>query len=297
MKLNIIVVLIVSITAFSVEQELKYDYGNTPPPYWVSFSSSMNGRICNDFIAPYICHIAKIKLVQQGGTQSTAFVWDDNLNFPGNILGQKFFSYIYQGSWETLDISELHITRNAGQKFYCGFQTGQGASIIDAIGYETNTLPLHYYFTSVNGGVSWTYQPNRNLYIRCVIDNDMTPPYVNGQVPAPESNVNPPLNAFVFHCRDDDKGVDPDTILFTCTGNGNPIPGTLSWDDSDIHNIICTFTPDTPIPGGICVLCHVHSGLADGLGNTTTSDIAWWFTVGATKVRTDSLGSLKALFR
>jgi len=132
--------------------------------------------------------------------------------------------------------------------------------------------------------------------IRAIIDSDMTPPYVNGQVPAPQSNVNPPLSSLVFHCRDDDKGVDPATIVFTCTGNGNPIPGTLNKNTTDLHDVICTFTPNTPIPGGVCVLCNVHSGLADGLGNATTSDITWWFTVGSNKVHTNSLGELKALF-
>jgi len=296
MKAIILLVLLIWVCSISTEQELKYDFGSTPPPHWVTFSSSMDGRTCNDFVAPYNCHISKIKLVCSGGNMTYAYVWDNNSGYPGSIIGQTNLLFVAENQWVTIDIAYLNLTRNSGQTFYCGFKLGQGTGIIHSIGYETVTMPLHYYFTSTNGGSTWTYQANSNLYIRCIIDSDMTPPYVNGQVPAPQSNVNPPLNSLIFHCRDDDKGVDPDTIIFTCTGNGNPIPGNLTMDDSDLHDVICTFTPNTPIPGGICVLCNVHSGLADGLGNSTTSDITWWFTVGSTKVRTDSLGSLKALF-
>jgi hypothetical protein len=296
MRYFFFVLLILSV-GFATEQTLQWD--NYPNPQGQAGADNYTDRVVVDYTAPYQCHISKLQVrayypqsVNPGNT--TAYVYNDSSGYPGTLLGQLDFTNIYTNIWQILDIGTLGIVLNNGQKFYVGVKYAPDPWIM-LWGWE-NTIPNHLYYAKLDSATNWTIIYNRDLLCRAIIDNDMDPPYVNGQVPAPQSNVNPPLNSIVFHCRDDDKGVNRSTIVFSCTGNGNPIPGTLGMDYSDIHNIICTFTPNTPIPGGICVLCKVHSGLADGLGNATTSDITWWFTVGANKVRTNSLGELKAIF-
>ena len=293
---NVILFLLFISLAFCTEQELIWDH-NLNNTGW-TYQDGTDGRIANDFTPTYQCHVSKVRIFPTSppiGSATYVYVWNDNSGYPGTILGSKYFSNIIGGSWITLDISNLNLVINSGQKFYTGIMIGGDSTIINKIQGDSSA-PIHPRYSSDNGGVTWNNISDATVLIRCIIDSDMTPPYVNGQVPAPQGNVNPPLNSIAFHCRDDDKGVDPDTIVFTCTGNGNPIPGTLAMDDSDIHDVICTFTPNTPIPGGVCVLSSVHSGLADGLGNATTSDITWWFTVGSNKVRSNSLGELKVLF-
>jgi hypothetical protein len=297
MKQILFIIILFAASSFSVEEELHWDvyvsgYTTSPEGYYY--------RMAMDFTPNYQCHLSKIKLYPSTpptsplGNSTWAYIYNDNAGLPGTIIGQKFYNTIIAG-WNTLDIADQHIIINQNEKFYVAFLFGATPEIINCCGYDSNQ-PIHGWFYSTDNGNTWQFWTNQDRLIRAIIDSDMNPPYVNGQVPVPQSNVNPPLNSLVFHCRDADKGVDPDTIVFTCTGNGNPIPGTLDKDTSDLHDVICTFTPTNPIGAGVCVLCNVHSGLADGLGNATTSDITWWFTVGGNKVRTNSLGELKAIF-
>jgi hypothetical protein len=147
---------------------------------------------------------------------------------------------------------------------------------------------------------------------------DTTAPTVGGRSPADgASGVDPNVN-IIFHVYDPGVGVDSGTIDFTVedtsltsegtgtisVGSGavpagyapaGEISGTLDIDDSDTHDVVCTFDPDDPLPPDT-ITCTVAAGLADELGNDTDSDIVWSFDVTGSATDTTTWGQIKAEF-
>jgi len=291
------ILIALSLLSYAVEHELFWD-DDYPDGFW-TVAEGIDNRQAVDFTPGYQCHLAKVKIKVPSipqGTSTWVTIYADNSGWPGAILGSIYCTGILPNSWNIFDVTSLGIIINAGQKFYPSVSLGDGAEVINRIFYEMS-LPIHGRYYSINGGLTWLHSIDDDIFLRAIVDDDMTPPYVNDQVPSPGSTVPPPLATIVFHCRDADKGVNPDTISFTCKVNGSAISGTLNKNSSDLHNVICTFTPTNPIGGASNVECTVPAGLADGLGNATTANIVWTFTVTAAHVQQASLGSLRVGYR
>ena len=152
-----------------------------------------------------------------------------------------------------------------------------------------------------------------NNAIQYLMDPDTAPPYVGGMYPG-EGEYGPIDTDIVFHCKDDDSGVDTTTIDFTARdtslaggraiGRGaavgsahspnRTIPGDLNVDDSDPRDVVCTFNPDDELPWDT-ITCTVDGSLADRLGYEMGEDFVWWFTT-IWDVEEASWGALKTAF-
>ncbi|HUT97686.1 MAG TPA: Ig-like domain-containing protein [bacterium] len=138
---------------------------------------------------------------------------------------------------------------------------------------------------------------------------DSTPPQVSGQSP-PHGQTEVPSDVNIsFHATDDMSGVDTSTIVFTCHdsspsaggavlragGSNTLISGTLTINDADPLDVICTFDPDQLLPPDT-ITCTVSAGLADTAGNATDRNIIWSFKVHGAGVENTTWGALKAQF-
>lgn len=140
---------------------------------------------------------------------------------------------------------------------------------------------------------------------------DDVPPAVSGQDPADGATDVPVDSDIIFHCTDDDSGVDTATIDFTAEytpalgGSSDnalrigPSPlddvsGTLDIDDTDPLDVLCTFTPDSDLPP-YTVTCTVAGTLADNAGNTLGDDEVWSFDPVGVKIEPASWGYIKSL--
>jgi hypothetical protein len=160
----------------------------------------------------------------------------------------------------------------------------------------------------------WEYIQYYEVQFYYELTPDTDPPYVEDLDPDDGDTDVPPDVDIVFHCKDDDTGIDTDTIDFTAedttlggaltVGTGvigvsirpsGVIAGDLDIDDSDINDVVCTFTPDDPLPLGDTITCTVDGGLSDNAGNDLGDDFIWTFD---TEVAVDevSWGAIKAGF-
>jgi hypothetical protein len=124
--------------------------------------------------------------------------------------------------------------------------------------------------------------------------DDTEPPACSESYPTDGEDGVPPDSQIEFTLTDDLAGVDTDTIGFTLeagedppSGNrafvsvgsrsNTPIEGTLDIDDEDPLEVLCTFTPDEPLPWA-AYTCTVDGSLADLLGNQMGEDYVWTFS-------------------
>ncbi|HUT97932.1 MAG TPA: hypothetical protein VM054_02495 [bacterium] len=133
-------------------------------------------------------------------------------------------------------------------------------------------------------------------------DYDFEPPWVDGLDPADGESEVPFDTDIVFHCMDDISGIDTDTIDFTAQDStlsggralsagaalsvtaspARTLPGDLDIDDTDLHDVVCTWDSDDDFVEGVIVTCTVDGGLADLNGNEMGDDFVWTFdSVGA----------------
>ncbi len=244
------------------------------------------------FEAPADCHILSASFYcRYDGTRDVG-VWDDDADLPATLLGSESHDFNYGSSWtwsDYVDLTGLGLTMSSGDKFWVGIDYG-GGSYPNVGRDSTNPDYGHAYTTD---GTTWHSYRSNDLMVRVKIDDDMDPPYVDGQDPA-DGALAPPDTDIVFHCKDDDKGVDSDTIDFSADdGTKSDVSGSLDIDDTDPNDVVCTFTPDDDLPKGT-ITCTVAGTLADGLGNEMGSDAVWSFTAGYVNVDEASLGEIKA---
>ncbi len=233
------------------------------------------------FDAPADCHIVSASFYcMYNGTKDVG-VWEDAASVPGTLLGSVSYSFTPGGSetWsDYVDLTGLGLTMSGAEKFWVGIDYSAGT--YPYLGLDT-TSPNHGVAYSANG-TSWSFISSWDLLVRVKIDDDMDGPYVDEQDPA-DTTWAPPDTEIVFHCNDDDKGVDSDTIDFSADdGTKADVPGSLDVDDSDPNDVVCTFTPDSDLPDGETITCTVPSTLADGLGNEMGDDAVWSFGVDGT---------------
>ena len=233
------------------------------------------------FEAPAECHIVGASFyVDENGTKDVG-VWDGPANVPVNLLGSVSHAFDYGTSWtwsDYVDLLDEEITISNGDKFWVGIPYMAGAYPYTGTD-NTNPDIGHCYAYSAT---SWNWYPYYDLMVRVKIDDDMDGPYVDSQNPA-DGGWAAPGTTIGFHCKDDDKGVNSDTIDFSADdGTRGDVSGSLAIDDSDPNDVICTFTPDSDLPEGETITCTVPSTLADGLGNEMDSDAVWSFGIDGT---------------
>jgi len=143
----------------------------------------------------------------------------------------------------------------------------------------------------------WEYVQYYEVQFYYEDNPDTDPPYVEDLDPE-TGEVDVPVDTdIVFHCKDDISGVDTDTIDFTAEDPSLGVPpavstgasarvviipageiaGDLDVDDSDPMDVVCTFTPDDPLPYSESITCTVDADLADTIGNDMGDDFIWAF--------------------
>jgi len=140
---------------------------------------------------------------------------------------------------------------------------------------------------------------------------DTTPPFVADMEPTDGESDVPIDTEIVFHCGDDESGVDTATIDFTVEDTslssndraigigGSPngdISGDLDIDDADLLDVVCTFTPDADLPYEDTLTCTVDGALADLEANEMGDDFVWTFDTEEEppNVVTTTWGAIKA---
>ena len=238
--------------------------------------------------------------------------FDDIGDYPGADLDSTYLGFTTGGVFEWVD-AFVYLTDGV---FYVAFEQYGNYPTCDAMGID-----------AVAGTHNWTgYQGSwspTTLYgdflIRCYWDTfspDMYPPSVTDRDPRDGEEDVPVDSTIVFHVWDDLSGVNVATIEFYVedTSRG-PLPirlaystdgpsptgeisGELVIDDSDIWDVICTFTPDDDLPHGEIITCTVAAGLADRAGNATGYDIVWSFETEEDPggVKNATWGEIKALY-
>ncbi len=203
----------------------------------------------------------------------------------------------YSPVWWEFDISDLC------RAWVFGNEDNYGVSIY----YQGSGCSFPTVYSSDYSNA--TYRPK--LAVDYCFDED--DPYGDDFDPQDGETGVPSDSNVVFHLCDDKAGIDVDTIDFSIQdtsrapsegvnviGVGDPAPlrhiaGDLDIDDDDIHEVICTFTPDDPFwPDEIT--CTVDGSLADLLGNEVGDDIAWSFFVEGYAVRETTWGAIKAQY-
>ncbi|MCK4593104.1 hypothetical protein KAU45_01290, partial [bacterium] len=172
------------------------------------------------------------------------------------------------------------------------------------IGYDNTYLGGQIYY---NDYPSWAWYSGywdpesswgRTDLIQCRAETFITetdPPYVDGLDPADGDTEVPVDSPIVFHCKDDDSGIDITTIDFsvqdtslsgglvvsasaalsTHTSPARTLPGDLDIDDTDINDVVCTWTGDDDFLIGEVITCTVAGTLADNQGNELGDDFVW----------------------
>jgi len=237
--------------------------------------------------------------------------FDDIGGYPGADLDSTYFGFTTGGLFEWVD-TFVYLTDGV---FYIAFEQYGDYPSCDSMGVD-----------AVSGTHNWTgYQGSwspTTLYgdflLRCYWDSsgyDFIPPYVTDMDPG-DDDVDVHIDTvIVFHVWDDYSGVNVATIEFNVedasrgpvhvnlsynTDGSSPageITGELEIDDTDICNVVCTFTPDDDLPYGESITCTVPAGLADRAGNETEDDTVWSFeTQEEPRVTDTTWGQVKALY-
>ena len=259
-----------------------------PPPgetelYWDdgSGNSYFGGGLspyATTFTAPSACHLVTYRFYwyNGGSINVDCLLYDDS---GGTPTGSTLFTVTGNSgsttfNWFDVDVSGAGATLTSGQVFHPGFSyvyDSGGVLMDDAKHAGSCWLWLGYWYD---------YSAYYTHMCRVVIDDDFTGPYVDGQDPE-DGGWTADNTQFVFHAKDDDKGVD-DTTIDGAVDDGAKadVPGSLDIT-GDPSDYTCTFNPDDPFEDGTYDVT-VYGSLADLLGNEMGSDETWSFGVDAT---------------
>ena len=264
------------------ETELMHDNGVV---YWGHYG--IRGQ-ASTYTAPSDCHLSKLKLyLKSAGWTYNHDCYGDSGGTP-NQNDSYFDSPIEYtpGSvgWHEIDVGAEGVIFSNGEVFHPFMDDFNVAGTSDDTGTASGGSggPAGSNWWQFVGG-SWSAYHGMfgAALVRVFIDDDMDPPYVDEQDPA-DGGAGAPDTEIVFHCKDDDKGVDSDTIDFTAEDDTRAeVSGSLDVDDSDPNDVVCTFTPDSDLAEGT-ITCTVAGTLADGLGNEMGDDDVWSFSVDMT---------------
>jgi hypothetical protein len=235
------------------------------------------------FTATADCHLVTYKIYWYGGGNidvNCLLYDDDGGGDPQTPTGSTLFTITGNSgtasfAWFEVDVTSAGATLTNGQIFHPGWShtaSSQGVLMDTAKGGYSCWLWL---------GSWYDYSSYYTHMVRVIVDDDMDPPYVDEQDPA-DGGAGAPDTEIVFHCKDDDYGVDSETIDFMAEDETRgEVSGSLDIDDGDANDVVCTFTPDSDLPEGT-ITCTVAGTLADGLTNEMGDDAVWSFVVDAT---------------
>jgi hypothetical protein len=199
--------------------------------------------------------------------------------FGGSIIFSGSGPYSYE--WGTYDVLDEHAYLENGDMVTL---LTYGGSYPRYLMMDGNGSAPQYSGWFWFGGTSWTDYSQYGFgaaMVRGVVNDDVDGPYVDEQDPA-DGGAGAPDTEIVFHCKDDDYGVDSETIDFMAEDETRgEVSGSLDIDDGDANDVVCTFTPDSDLPEGT-ITCTVAGTLADGLTNEMGDDAVWSFVVDAT---------------
>jgi hypothetical protein len=278
------------------EQELYNDNGSSNY-YWTGYT------VVNTINITYNCWLVRLKDYIYDYNGSTSYITGDVL---GDSGGTPTWTSIIGG----------HVNVN-----YSGYSSwGYSADFSPPVWFANGTVthPGQYASSSSGGictdtnysgsGYCWIGDPSYGWYgdytpyfghcmARLIVNNDTTPPYADTFSPA-DGGTGQPNVIIGFHVRDDDAGVNSNSIAFDAANSKGDISGTLHKDDSNPNDVVCTFTPNSDLTVGDTITCTVHSGLTDRLGNVNQSSFVWTFTViPYTNLQPTSLGYIKAQYQ
>ena len=277
------------------EIEVSYTTGGAlsylppPPPgetelYWDdgvdsgSYFSNSYVPYATTFTAPSDCWLIRYRLYWYGGgnIDIDCLLYNDS---GGTPTGSTLFTVTgntgdASREWVEIDVISEGVTLDSGDVFHPGWSHSSGS---DGVLMDT---PKGGYSCWLTLGGWYDYSSSRTHMVRVVIDDDFDGPYVDGQDPADDEWTDD-NSQFVFHAKDDDKGVDDTTIdVSVDDGAKADVPGDLDVSGSS-DDYTCTFTPDSPFEDGTYDVT-VPDYLADLLGNEMGSDETWSFSVDTT---------------
>jgi hypothetical protein len=239
---------------------------------------------------------------------------DDDGGLPGTVI------------WEQLGVTAT-ITDTGDD--YGGYAIYHIEVVLDPADYylldngTTYWLSLHHdstgaYWCRWNSGTAAESNNNGSTWgsrsaiymLRLNGTEDIDAPAVSGQAPADGATGVAVNSVIVFHVTDVLSEVDTSTISFSVEdsaksngvstslsdrGSTGTITGTLVVDDTDPSDVICVFLLDSDLPPDT-ITCTVAAGLADDVGNATTSDIVWSFDTTGAAIEETTWGQIKAEF-
>lgn len=218
------------------------------------------------------------------------YFYDDSGGDPdsGTLLWDEAYSCSTSGwAWYT---DTLDTPVYSDGYFYSVFAWG---SYSETGGVGVDYTPTYHDYQNYGGWSSGWYA----YYLRAFVNDDTAAPYADSFNPG-DGGSGYPNSTIGFHVRDDDAGVNTSSISFVAEDESKGvISGTLDIDDSNLNDVVCTFTPDSDLPVGDTITCTLSQGLADVLGNATDYDIVWHFSVEPYAVlQPTSLGHIKAQY-
>jgi len=308
------------------EEELYNDNGSA----YYHWSGGIAG-FASKFIAPYDCLVVAVKLCCFNSSARNFFIdiLGEDVGVPGkpdrnnSLLGgyETFYEGSHSGdTWVRFDLATRPLLSTGDVFFAMSDDSIEGQD--NAPQDNQGPGPADSAWWYFDGG-SWSdYDTFGAMLIRVFVDDDLsepdtTPPFVADMEPTDGESDVPIDSDIVFHCKDDDSGVDTTTIDFTAedttlgaslvvsTGaaarlGASPageIAGDLDVDDADLLDVVCTFTPDADLPYEDTITCTVDGALADLEANEMGDDFVWSFdTEEAPNVVTTTWGVIKADF-
>ncbi len=304
------------------EEELYNDNGSA----YYHWSGGIAG-FASKFIAPYDCKVVAVRLTCFNSSARNFYIdiLGEDVGVPGkpdrnnSLLGgyETFYEDAHgSDTWVRFDLATTPLL-SSGDVFFAmsddsidgldnAPQDNQGPGPADS---------AWWYFDSG----SWSdYDTFGAMLIRVYVDDDLsepdtTPPFVADMEPTDGESDVPIDTEIVFHCGDDESGVDTATIDFTVEDTslssndraigigGSPngdISGDLDIDDADLLDVVCTFTPDDDLPYEDTLTCTVDGALADLEANEMGDDFVWTFDTEEEppNVVTTTWGTIKAEF-
>ncbi|RLC42321.1 MAG: hypothetical protein DRH49_04020 [Candidatus Coatesbacteria bacterium] len=283
---------------FPEEQELFNDDGSVQSAHYGLLGQATT------FEAPCDCHLVRLKYLLDGSN----FTWyfDVYHTSSGNkpdhnnpYFDEPIEHYgSHSQEWVETDVTDKGVVFSEGEVFHPYYEYAGGHGNSDG----ANDAPEYsnwWRFNSENWSEYSYYFGSAML--RVFINDDMDPPYADGFDPADGDTVPPDTN-IVFHAKDDDVGVDSDTIntdSVVVTVGGEPVPGSLdvSGDESDYT---VTFDPDSDFTQGdtvIVTLSPEGNEITDLLGNPMET-VEYSFNIGSYAVIVNSsIGVIKAEYK
>jgi len=287
------------------EEELYNDNGVA----YYHWSGGIAG-FASKFVAPYDCLVVAVKLCCFNSSARNFFIdiLGEDPGVPGkpnrddSLLGgyETFYEGAhYSDTWVRFDLATTPLLSTGDVFFAMSDDSIEGLDNAPQDNQGPGPADSAWWWF---GSYWYDYDSFGAMLIRVFVDDDVsgpdtTPPFVEDLTPD-DGDTDVPIDSdIVFHCGDDDSGVDITTIDFTAedTTLGAPlvvstgaaarlgyspageIAGDLDVDDSDPNDVVCTFTPDDDLPYEDTITCTVDGSLADLSGNPMGDDFVGSF--------------------